>query len=56
MPWLADTNILLRLMHRADPDHRLVRTALQLLSGRGDRIFYAPHNNWSQAASRVREK
>ena len=44
MPCLADTNILLRLMHRGDPEHQLVRTALRLLRRRGERIFYAPQN------------
>ena len=44
MPYLADTNILLRLMHRGDPEHRLVRAALRLLRHRGERIFYAPQN------------
>ncbi len=44
MPYLADTNILLRLMHRGDPEHQLVRTALRLLRRRGERIFYAPQN------------
>ncbi len=27
MAWLADTNILLRLAHRADPNNQLVRAA-----------------------------
>jgi predicted nucleic acid-binding protein len=44
MPYLADTNILLRLMHRGDPEHRLVREALRLLRRRGERIFFAPQN------------
>jgi predicted nucleic acid-binding protein len=44
MLWLADTNILLRLMHRGDADHRLVRSALRLLRGRGDVVFYAAQN------------
>ena len=44
MHWLADTNILLRLMHRTDPQHTLVRAAVRLLGSRGDLIFYAPQN------------
>ncbi len=44
MPYLADTNILLRLLHRPDPEHGLVRAALRLLRRRGETIFYAPQN------------
>jgi predicted nucleic acid-binding protein len=44
MPWLADTNILLRLPHRIDPLNQLVRAALRILNGRGEKIFYAPQN------------
>jgi predicted nucleic acid-binding protein len=44
MPWLADTNILLRLPHRVDPLNLLVRAALRMLSNRGEEIFYAPQN------------
>jgi predicted nucleic acid-binding protein len=44
MPYLADTNILLRLMHRSDPEHQLVREAIRTLRRRGERIFYASQN------------
>jgi predicted nucleic acid-binding protein len=44
MPYLADTNILLRLLQRNDPDHRLVRAALRTLRERGDQICFAPQN------------
>ena len=33
---LADTNILLRRIHRAHPDHRLTRDAITYINERGD--------------------
>ena len=44
MPLLADTNILLRLLHRNDPEHLTVRHALRTLRGRGEQICFAPQN------------
>ena len=44
MAYLADTNILLRLLQRSDPEHWLVRAALRTLHGRGERICFAPQN------------
>ena len=44
MAYLADTDILLRLMHRGDPEHGLVRAALRSLHRGGERIFYAAQN------------
>jgi predicted nucleic acid-binding protein len=44
MPYLADTNVLLRLVQRNDPDHRSIRVALRDLRGRGEEIFFAPQN------------
>jgi predicted nucleic acid-binding protein len=40
MLWLVDSNVLLRLLHRADPLHPLVRAALHTLVTRGDRLCY----------------
>jgi predicted nucleic acid-binding protein len=44
MPYLADTNILLRLLQRADSEHGLVRAALTTLRRRGEQICFAPQN------------
>jgi predicted nucleic acid-binding protein len=40
MLYLLDSNILLRLFHRSDPQHTLVRQALRTLWKRGDRFCY----------------
>jgi predicted nucleic acid-binding protein len=40
MLWLLDSNILIRLPHRPDPMHPLVRQALGRLWARGDRFCY----------------
>lgn len=40
MLYLVDTNVLLRLLQRADPLHLVIRTALRTLRGRGDRLCY----------------
>jgi predicted nucleic acid-binding protein len=44
MPFLADTNVLLRLLQRGDPDHASVRAALRTLAARGERIYYVSQN------------
>ena len=44
MPVLADTNVLLRLLQRNDPDHTSARTALRSLRERGEQIRLAPQN------------
>ena len=41
---LVDTNILLRISRRSDPEHMLVDTALARLAGQGTTLFYAPQN------------
>src|SRR5580704_14716009 len=41
---LVDTNILLRVARRSDPQHKLVDTALARLGGQGA-IFYYTHQN-----------
>jgi predicted nucleic acid-binding protein len=37
---LADSNVLLRLFHRNDPLHAVVRSAIHTLRARGDRLCY----------------
>ena len=44
MQLLADTNILLRLLQRSDPDHGLVRSTLRHLRERGEQVCFAPQN------------
>jgi len=41
---LVDTNILLRISRRSDPEHMLVDTALARLAGQGTTLFYAHQN------------
>lgn len=44
MPFLADTNILLRLAEPSGPDYAIVRTAVETLLARGEHLCYAPQN------------
>lgn len=44
MLYLVDSNVLLRLPERLDPNHTLVRTALRTLLQRGDTLCYTPQN------------
>ena len=44
MPFLADTNILLRVLQRGDPDHIIIRAALRKLKLRGETIYYFSQN------------
>ncbi|MGN6370598.1 MAG: type II toxin-antitoxin system VapC family toxin [Phycisphaerae bacterium] len=41
---LADTNVLLRLFDRADPDHAAIRNALRSLDNNGDEVVVAPQS------------
>jgi predicted nucleic acid-binding protein len=41
---LVDTNILLRISRRSDPQHMLVDAALARLAGQGTTLFYAHQN------------
>ena len=36
MAFLADTNILLRVLQRSDPDHAIIRSALRKLKMNGE--------------------
>ena len=42
--YLADTNILLRLIKSNDPEFPLVRRAVHALKARGERLCYVPQN------------
>jgi predicted nucleic acid-binding protein len=44
LPFLADTNVLLRLAEPQDPDHEIVQDAVRLLISRGEEICYSPQN------------
>ncbi len=44
MPFLADTNILLRLAEPDNPDYAIVRGAVDKLVGRGEELCYAAQN------------
>lgn len=44
MPYLADTNILLRMVSPSDPNHPLVRNALYSLLRRGELVGYTSQN------------
>ena len=41
---LVDTNILLRITRRSDPQHRTVDTALARLAGQGATLYYTHQN------------
>ncbi|MGH9709411.1 MAG: type II toxin-antitoxin system VapC family toxin [Candidatus Acidiferrales bacterium] len=41
---LVDTNILLRITRRSDPQHKLVDTALARLAGEGTTLYYTHQN------------
>jgi predicted nucleic acid-binding protein len=44
MPYLADTNILLRLLQRGDPEHSIVRSSLRTLQQRREQVCYTAQN------------
>ena len=44
MPYLVDTNILLRLLQRGDPHHQAIRVALRTLRQRGEQLCFTPQN------------
>lgn len=44
MPYLADTNILLRFVSPSDPNHLLVSSALYSLLRRGEQVGYTSQN------------
>jgi predicted nucleic acid-binding protein len=41
---LVDTNILLRISRRSDPQHKLVDSALARLAEQGTTLYYTPQN------------
>jgi predicted nucleic acid-binding protein len=44
MPYLADTNVLLRFTNANDPQHALVRDAIRALLSEGEPFYYAHQN------------
>jgi predicted nucleic acid-binding protein len=44
MRYLVDTNVLLRLLQRNDPDYSIIREAVRTLMARGDELCCAPQN------------
>lgn len=44
MRYLVDTNILLRLLQRNDPNYSTIRQAVRILMARGDELCCAPQN------------
>ena len=44
MSYLADTNILLRLLQRGDPEHSIVRSSLRTLQQRREQVCYTAQN------------
>lgn len=44
MAYFVDTNILLRFLHRTDPNYSSIRTAVRILKMRGDEMVTASQN------------
>ncbi len=44
MRYLADTNILVRVLQRDDPNHALIRASLRTLWQRAEQVCYTPQN------------
>jgi predicted nucleic acid-binding protein len=44
MRYLVDTNVLLRLLQRNDPNYSTIRQTVSILIGRGDELCCAPQN------------
>jgi hypothetical protein len=44
VPFLADTNILLRLLEPSDPEYNIVCGAVEVLAARGEHLCYAAQN------------
>lgn len=44
MPFLLDTNILLRITEPSDPEYRLVREAVETLAAGGESLVITPQN------------
>lgn len=44
MPYMADTNILLRFISPSDPNHELIRNAIRYLLKRGEEVCYTSQN------------
>ena len=44
MAYLIDTNVLLRWMRLADPDHETAQQAIGRLTAQGERLYVAPQS------------
>jgi predicted nucleic acid-binding protein len=44
MPYLLDSNVLIRFLNRQDPNHQLVRQALRTLRRRGEQLCFTSQN------------
>jgi predicted nucleic acid-binding protein len=44
MPYLADTNILLRVLRRGDPSNAIIKASLRALWQRREQVCYTPQN------------
>lgn len=44
MPWLLDTNVLLRFVHTESPEYALVHDVIIRLIGRGEQLYYVPQS------------
>lgn len=44
MIYLIDTNVLLRFLHRTDPQHLIVRAAIRMLQANGHQLQATPQN------------
>jgi predicted nucleic acid-binding protein len=44
MRYLADSNVLPRLLRRNDPHHNTIRQAIRVLLARGNKLRHAPQN------------
>jgi predicted nucleic acid-binding protein len=44
MRYLVDTNVLLRMLQRNDPNYSIIRQAVRTLMARGDELCCAPQN------------
>jgi len=44
MAYLVDSNVFVRLLHRTDPHHELMRTAVRTLWGQGETLYFTSQN------------
>ncbi len=44
MAYLVDSNVFVRLLHRTDPHHELMRAAVRTLWGQGETLYFTSQN------------